>query len=128
MISDNVDHSVDTTRNDDGVSVWKILSIALPSLGVLAATPIYLLFDTAVVGRLGKTDLAALAAATTILAQVTTQLTFLSYGTTARAGRFYGAGRRDKSIQEGVQSSWIAVFVGNALAAVLWELAPLFTK
>lgn len=128
MSSDNVDHSVDSGRNGDGVGVWKILSIALPSLGVLAATPIYLLFDTAVVGRLGKTDLAALAAATTILAQVTTQLTFLSYGTTARAGRFYGAGRRDKSIQEGVQSTWIAVLVGIALAAMIWILAPVLTN
>mgnify|MGYP001761423535 CR=1 FL=1 len=45
MSSDNVDHSVDSGRNGDGVGVWKILSIALPSLGVLAATPIYLLFD-----------------------------------------------------------------------------------
>ena len=47
--------------------------------------PLYLLLDTAVVGRLGAHQLAALGAAATIHTVVTTQLTFLSYGTTARA-------------------------------------------
>ncbi|MEJ4112330.1 MATE family efflux transporter [Corynebacterium kroppenstedtii] len=117
----------DDASTSGRVSVGRILSIALPSLGVLAATPIYLLCDTAVVGRLGKTDLAALAAATTILAQITTQLTFLSYGTTARAGRFFGAGRRDKSVEEGLQSTWIAVIVGIALAWGMWLWAPVLT-
>ena len=67
------------------VSARTIFALAFPALGVLAATPLYLLIDTAVVGHLGGLYLAGLAAATTIQAQVTTQLTFLSYGTTARA-------------------------------------------
>ena len=37
------------------------MALALPSLGVLAAEPLYLLFDTAVVGRLGALALAGLA-------------------------------------------------------------------
>ena len=55
-----------------------ILGLAWPALVVLAATPLYLLLDTAVVGRLGAADLAALAAGATVLGTVTTQLTFLS--------------------------------------------------
>ena len=38
-------HTVGATR--------RIVALALPALGVLAAEPLYLLFDTAVVGRLG---------------------------------------------------------------------------
>ena len=36
----------------------RIAGLALPALGVLAAEPIYLLFDLAVVGRLGALALA----------------------------------------------------------------------
>ena len=115
-----------TTRTTEsrGVSLRRVLALALPSLGVLAATPLYILLDTAVVGHLGAVDLAALAAATTILAQVTTQLTFLSYGTTARAGRYFGAGQRQRAIGEGVQATWVAIIIGTILGLVVWFLAP----
>ena len=101
------------------VSARTIFALAFPALGVLAATPLYLLIDTAVVGHLGGLYLAGLAAATTIQAQVTTQLTFLSYGTTARAARHYGAGDTDKAVSEGVQATWLALIVGAVLAAVV---------
>lgn len=42
-------------------STRRIAALALPALGVLAAEPAYLLFDTAVVGRLGALALAGLA-------------------------------------------------------------------
>lgn len=106
------------------VDARTIFGLALPALGVLAATPLYLLLDTAVVGRLGATDLAALGAATTIQAQVTTQLTFLSYGTTARSARLFGAGKREAAIYEGVQATWVAFAVGIALTALVWFGAP----
>lgn len=101
-----------------------ILGLAWPALVVLAATPLYLLLDTAVVGRLGAADLAALAAGATVLGTVTTQLTFLSYGTTARAARHYGAGRRANAIYEGVQATWVALAVGALLAGVVFAFAP----
>lgn len=101
-----------------------ILGLAWPALVVLAATPLYLLWDTAVVGRLGAEDLAALAAGATVLGTVTTQLTFLSYGTTARAARLFGAGKRAEALYEGVQATWVAVVVGLGLAAVVFAFAP----
>ncbi len=101
------------------VTPRRVVGLALPALGVLAANPLYLLFDTAVVGRLGTAELAALAAGTAVQSTVTTQLTFLSYGTTARASRLYGAGRRDAAVAEGVQASWVAVFVGLTLAVLV---------
>lgn len=111
-------------RGSAAVTLWDILALAVPSLGVLAATPLYMLIDTAVVGRLGPTDLAALGAATTILGQVTTQLTFLSYGTTSRASRFFGAGRPDRSVREGINATWVGIGVGLILATVVWLCAP----
>ncbi|MFL1593172.1 MATE family efflux transporter [Rhodococcus ruber] len=96
----------------------RIFGLAVPALGVLAAEPLYLLFDIAVVGRLGALALAGLAIGGLVLAQVSTQLTFLSYGTTARAARFHGAGRRDAAVAEGVQATWLALAVGTAILIV----------
>lgn len=99
--------------------VRTVLGLALPALAVLAATPLYLLWDTAWVGRLGPIELAALAAGTTVLSQVTTQLTFLSYGTTARAARRHGAGDRAGAVAEGIQATWVALAVGSVLAVTV---------
>ncbi|WP_165164071.1 MATE family efflux transporter [Corynebacterium qintianiae] len=105
------------------VTPRRVLGLALPALGVLAANPLYLLLDTAVVGRLGTAELAALAAGTAVQSTVTVQLTFLSYGTTARAARLFGAGKRGDAVAEGVQATWVAVAVGLLLAAVIWIFA-----
>lgn len=101
----------------------EILRLALPALGVLAANPLYLLLDTAVVGRLGTAELAALAAGAAVQSTVTTQLTFLSYGTTARSSRFFGAGRREDAVAEGVQATWVALAVGTVLALIVGVFA-----
>jgi Na+-driven multidrug efflux pump len=45
----------------------EILGIAVPAFGALAAEPLYLLVDTAIVGHLGTRELAALALAATVL-------------------------------------------------------------
>lgn len=95
-----------------------LLRLALPALPVLAAEPLYVLFDTALVGHLGAVPLAALAAGGTVLAAVSSQLTFLAYGTTARSARFYGHGQDAEARMEGVQASWLAVFVGCLILAV----------
>ncbi|MFJ4650159.1 MATE family efflux transporter [Nocardia sp. NPDC088792] len=97
----------------------RILGIAVPTLGVLVAEPVYLLWDMAVVGRLGALALAGLAVGGLILAQVSSQLTFLSYGTTARAARRHGAGDERGAVVEGVQASWIAVGVGVVILVVI---------
>lgn len=90
-----------TDSVDEAVTGRRIAALAFPALGVLAAEPIYLLFDLAIVGRLGALSLAGLAIGGLILSVVSAQLTFLSYGTTARSARFYGAGNRVAAIGEG---------------------------
>jgi len=90
----------------------RIAALAFGALGVLAAEPIYLLFDTAMVGRLGVLPLAGLAVGGLILSLVGSQLTFLSYGTTARSARLFGAGDRAGAVVEGVQATWLALGIG----------------
>jgi putative MATE family efflux protein len=100
------------------VPLREIARLAGPALPVLAAEPLYLLVDTAVVGRLGAVPLAGLAIAAVLFAQVTGQLNFLSYGTTARAARLHGAGRRAAAVGEGVQATWLALAVGLLVLGV----------
>lgn len=97
--------------------------MALPALGVLAAEPLYLLFDIAVVGRLGALSLAGLAIGGLVLSLVSSQGTFLSYGTTARSARFFGAGDRGSAVREGVQATWLAVALGVLIVAVVQAAA-----
>jgi putative MATE family efflux protein len=93
--------------------------LALPALGVLAAEPLYLLFDTAVVGRLGALSLAGLAIGSLVLGVLSSQLTFLSYGTIARSSRFFGAGDRLAAVGEGVQATWLALGLGGLIAVIV---------
>ncbi|PRC41300.1 MATE family efflux transporter [Mycobacterium sp. ITM-2017-0098] len=97
----------------------RIAALAFPALGVLAAEPIYLLFDLAVIGRLGALSLAGLAIGALIMGVLSSQLTFLSYGTTARAARFYGAGNRRAAVEEGVQATWLALGIGTTIVAAV---------
>ena len=104
----------------------RIAALAFPALGVLAAEPVYLLFDLAVIGRLGAVSLAGLAIGALIMGVLSSQLTFLSYGTTARAARFYGAGDRRAAVEEGVQATWLALGIGTTIvAAVQLTAVPL---
>jgi putative MATE family efflux protein len=93
----------------------EVLRLAVPALVVLAAEPLYVLVDTAVVGHLGALPLAAVAVGGIVLAQVSTTLTFFSFGTTARTARLYGAGRRDDAVAEGMQATWLAILAGLVL-------------
>ncbi|WP_039910805.1 MATE family efflux transporter [Amycolatopsis vancoresmycina] len=109
------------------VPAKRVLGLAVPALGVLAAEPLYVLVDTAVVGHLDALSLAGLALGGVVLAQVSSQLTFLSYGTTSRTARLHGAGRRADAVREGVQATWLAVFVGLVVLAagqlLAWPIA-----
>jgi putative MATE family efflux protein len=97
------------------IPVRRLLALAIPALGVLAAEPLYVLVDTAVVGHLGAVPLAGLALGGTLFTLISSQLTFLTYGTTARTARLHGAGRHRDAVAEGVQASWLGLAVGVAL-------------
>src|SRR5215467_1414985 len=94
------------------VSTRRLLGLAASAFVVLAAEPLYLLVDTAVVGHLGTTALAGLGVAGALMALLVLIGQFVEYGTTSRAARWFGAERRDAALNEGVQASWLAVIIG----------------
>jgi len=101
----------------------EIAQLALPALGALAAEPLYLLVDTAIVGHLGTPQLAALAIAATVLTTVVSLCIFLTYGTTAQVARLHGAGDGAQAAQFAAQALWLATVLGVALALVCVVLA-----
>src|ERR1700710_602147 len=98
------------------VSTRRIVSLAASAFVVLAAEPLYLLVDTAVVGHLGSRAPAGLGVGGALMGVLTILGTFVEYGTTARAARWFGAGRPDEAVREGVQASWLAAGIGLAVA------------
>ncbi|MGK5115551.1 MATE family efflux transporter [Geodermatophilus sp. CPCC 205506] len=105
-----------------------VLALAAPALVVLAAEPLYLLVDTAVVGNLGTVALGGLAVGGALLAWAAALLNFLAYGTTARAARRAGAGDRAGAVAEGVQATWLALALGGAVLLVFQLLAGPLTR
>ena len=99
----------------------RIVALAASAFVVLAAEPLFVLVDTAVVGHLGRTQLAALGAAGTVMTLLAVLGSTLEYGTTGRAARYFGAGRRTAAVNEGVQASWLALGIG-LLAVLIGEL------
>ncbi|MEU7797074.1 MULTISPECIES: MATE family efflux transporter [Micromonospora] len=97
----------------------RIAALALPALVVLAAEPLYVLVDTAVVGHLGRVPLAALAVGGTVMTLTAWVGTVVAYGTTGRSARRFGAGDRAAAVAEGVQASWLALATGVLVAVAI---------
>ncbi|MFR9775500.1 MATE family efflux transporter [Micromonospora sp. MS34] len=97
----------------------RIAALALPALVVLAAEPLYVLVDTAVVGHLGRVPLAALAVGGTVMTLTAWIGTVVAYGTTGRSARRFGSGDRSAAVAEGVQASWLALTVGVLVALAI---------
>lgn len=102
----------------------EILRLALPAFGALVAEPLFLLADSAIVGRLGTVPLGGLGVASQVLTTLVGVSIFLAYGTTAAVARQLGAGRRDAAIRQGIDGLWLAAAIGLAVLVVAWPLAP----
>ena len=107
----------------------EIFRLALPALGALAAEPLYVLADTAIVGHLGRPQIAALGLAGTVLSGAFTIFNFLTYGTTAVVARASGAGQHERAARLAAQALWVSVAIGIALLGVMeaasWPLLRL---
>src|SRR5438105_2758416 len=77
----------------------EILRLAIPAFGALAAEPLYVLADTAIVGHLGRHPLGGLGVAGTVLNAVFGIFNFLAYGTTAAVARRLGAGDKRQAAE-----------------------------
>jgi len=100
------------------VTPKRIAALAGSAFLVLAGAPLYLLVDTAVVGHLGVVSLSGLGIAAALFSLLLVVGDFVEYGTTGRSARWFGAGRTDRAVDEGVQASWLAVGIGTVLVAV----------
>jgi putative MATE family efflux protein len=101
----------------------EILRLAVPALGALAAEPLYVLADTAIVGHLGRPQLAALGLAGIVLAGAFTIFNFLTYGTTAVVARASGAGQHERAARLAAQALWVSLGIGIALLIACEALA-----
>ena len=101
----------------------QILALAVPALGALAAEPLYVLVDTAIVGHLGTPQLASLAIAAAVLSTAFTVFNFLTYGTTAQVARLHGAGDEGEAAHVGAQAQWLSLGIGVVLIALIAGLA-----
>ncbi|WP_258374247.1 MATE family efflux transporter [Curtobacterium sp. MCBD17_032] len=100
-----------------------VVRLALPALGALVVEPLFLLTDTALVGHLGATSLAAVGVASAVLQTVTGLLVFLAYATTPAVARALGSGDRRGAVRAGIDGMWLALGLGVVLALVGWPLA-----
>ena len=97
---------------------WEIMRLAVLALGALAAQPLFTLTDTAIVGHLGTSQLAALGIAGVVLGGVFAIFNFLAYGTTSQVSRAAGAGARETADRLGAQAFWLSFAIGCVAAAL----------
>jgi putative MATE family efflux protein len=96
----------------------RIVSLAVPALGTLAVEPIYLLVDTAIVGRVGTPQLAGVAIASIVLLNVVSLLSFLEYITPTIAFD-RGAGMVDSARRRAGDGLSLTVTIGLPAAVLL---------
>jgi putative MATE family efflux protein len=102
----------------------EILRLALPAFGALVAEPLFLLADSAIVGRIGTVPLGGLGIASQALTTLVGISIFLAYGTTAAVARQLGAGHSDAALRQGIDGLWLAAAIGIVVLAAGWPLAP----
>ena len=97
----------------------RIVKLAVPALGTLAIEPLYILVDTAIVGRLGTPQLAGLAIASTVLLTVVGLMVSLEYGITPSVAFAHGRGDELEARRVAANALHLAVVLGVPLAAML---------
>lgn len=101
-----------------------ILRLAVPALGALVAEPLFLIVDSALVGHLGTTPLAALGIAGAILQTIVGLMVFLAYSTTPAVARRFGAGDPTRAVSAGIDGMWLALGLGALLALAGYLTTP----
>lgn len=97
----------------------RILGLAVPALGALAADPLVSLVDTAYVGRLGTTELAALGVNAAIFGLAFFAFNFLAYGVTPLVSQAIGRDDKDQAVRVVANALAAAVTLGLVVVVVL---------
>src|SRR6266700_2360984 len=101
-----------------------ILRLAVPAFGSLVTEPLFLLADSAIVGRIGTVALGSLGVASQVLTTLVSISIFLAYGTTAAVARQLGAGNKRDAVRQGIDGLWLAAAIGLVVIAVGWPFGP----
>lgn len=96
-----------------------IMAIAVPAFAALISEPLMLAADTAIVGHLGREELAALGASSTVLSTIIGLCIFLAYSSTAVVARQQGAGNRSAAMSSAMGAIWLAAGLGVVLAIII---------
>ena len=97
----------------------RIISLAIPALGTLAIEPLYVLVDTAIVGRLGTPQLGGVAIAMTILLTVISLTASLEYGVTPDVAFAHGSGHPDEARDIATGALRLAVMIGVPMGFIV---------
>lgn len=97
----------------------ELFAFAVPALGGLAIDPLVSLVDTAFVGRLGATSLAALGVNTSLFSLAFFGFNFLAYTTTPMISAALGRGERERAGELTVQALFLALLLGVGVAILL---------
>ncbi len=97
----------------------RILKLAVPALGALAVEPLYVAVDTAMIGRVGTSELAGLALAAAVLSLLVAGANFLTYGTTQQVARALGASDAPAADRAGRTAMWVSLSVGVSAVPIL---------
>ena len=97
----------------------RIVGLALPALGALAADPLITLVDTAFVGRIGTTELAALGVNAAIFGLAFFSFNFLAYGVTPLVSQALGRGDTEQAGRVIANGLVAAVALGLLVVVVL---------
>ena len=115
--------SAGTTVRGDRSLDRRIIRLAIPALGTLAIEPLYVLVDTAIVGRLGTDQLAGVAIASTILLTVISLAAALEYGVTPDVAFAHGADRVRDAHDTAASALRLALIVGALMGTAVAVLA-----
>jgi MATE family multidrug resistance protein len=108
----------DPARGQGGID-RRILGLAVPALGALAADPLVSIVDTAFVGRLGVVPLAALGVNASVFSLAFVVFNFLAYGTTPLVARAVGRGDRSAAGDLAIHALTLALIAGIGALALL---------
>lgn len=97
----------------------RIVRLAIPALGTLAVEPMYVLVDTAIVGRLGTPQLAGLAIASTVLLTVVSLTAALQYGLTPDVAFEHGRGDAAEARRVATNGLQLAALIGIPMGTLL---------
>ena len=99
--------------------------MALPNIVTNITVPLLGMVDTAIMGHLSGSHLAAIAIGTQIFNLIYWNFGFLRMGTSGITAQAYGAGDMDEAVRTFLRAMSIALLVALALIVLQWPLAKL---